>query len=113
MGVFRLSVVAGLVVLTGVACAGDGTGLELVNEVDQVTLSDDVQPIFTSNCALSGCHAGTNPQQGMNLSVGQTKYAHVRLGFGSQGRLKSLCYNRLRNLTLRWHRRCVPNYQNA
>ncbi len=43
---------------------------------DQVTLSGDVQPIFTSNCALSGCHAGTNPQQGMNLSVGQT-FANV------------------------------------
>ena len=72
MSVFRLSVVAGLAVLTGVACAGDGTGLALVSEVDQVTLSGDVQPIFTSTCALSGCHAGTNPQRGMNLSVEQT-----------------------------------------
>ncbi len=76
MSVFRLSVVAGLAVLTGVACAGDGTGLELVSGVDQVTLAGDVQPIFTSTCALSGCHAGTNPQRGMNLSVGQT-FANV------------------------------------
>ncbi len=76
MSVFRLSVVAGLAVLTGVACAGDGTGLELVSGVDQVTLAGDVQPIFTSTCALSGCHAGTNPQLGMNLSVGQT-FANV------------------------------------
>ncbi len=72
MSVFRLSVVAGLAVLTGVACAGDGTGLALVSGVDQVTLSGDVQPIFTGRCALSGCHVGTNPQLGQNLSVGQT-----------------------------------------
>ncbi len=77
MNGFRLSVVAGLVVLTGVACAGDGTGLEeFMPGGDQVTLSDDVQPIFTTNCALSGCHTGTNPQQGMNLSAGQT-FANV------------------------------------
>ena len=76
MSVFRLSVVAGLAVLTGVACAGDGTGLELVSGVDQVTLSGDVQPIFTSTCALSGCHAGTNPTLDMNLSEGQT-FANV------------------------------------
>jgi hypothetical protein len=35
------------------------------------TLSGDVQPIFTVNCALSGCHAGANPQLGQNLSAGQ------------------------------------------
>lgn len=29
------------------------------------------QDIFALNCALSGCHAGSNPQQGMNLSPGQ------------------------------------------
>ncbi len=58
------------------ACAGDGTGLELVSGVDEVTLAGDVQPIFTSTCALSGCHAGTNPQLNMNLSEGQT-FANV------------------------------------
>ncbi len=77
MSGFRLSVVAGLVVLTGVACAGDGTGLEeFMPGGDQVTLSDDVHPIFTINCAVSGCHTGTNPEQGMNLSAGQT-FANV------------------------------------
>ena len=37
-----------------------------------VSLANDVQPIFTENCAFSGCHAGASPQQGMNLSAGQT-----------------------------------------
>ena len=72
MSVLRLTVVVGSTILAGAACAGDGTGLELANGVDQVTLSGDVQPIFTSTCALSGCHAGSNPEEGLNLSVGQT-----------------------------------------
>ncbi len=37
----------------------------------QATLSCDVQPIFTANCALSGCHAAPNPAEGQNLSAGQ------------------------------------------
>ena len=36
------------------------------------TLSGDVQPIFSSNCAFSGCHAGSNPELGLDLSPGQT-----------------------------------------
>jgi mono/diheme cytochrome c family protein len=35
-----------------------------------------VQPIFSANCALSGCHAGSSPAQGMNLSQGQA-YANI------------------------------------
>jgi hypothetical protein len=38
---------------------------------DSVTLSGDVQPIFTANCAFSGCHAGNSPALGQNLSAGQ------------------------------------------
>lgn len=53
------------------ACSGDGTGLDSGND-DDVTLSGDVQPILTASCALSGCHAGTSPAQGQNLSSGQT-----------------------------------------
>jgi hypothetical protein len=60
------------------ACAGDGTGLdENGNPIGtpppggSVTLAGDVQPIFTANCALSGCHAGSAPAAGQNLSAGQ------------------------------------------
>jgi len=52
------------------ACAGDGTGPG-DNTGGALTFAADVQPIFTNNCALSGCHAGTSPQQGMNLAAGQ------------------------------------------
>jgi hypothetical protein len=37
----------------------------------EVSFANEIQPIFTTSCALSGCHAGNSPQQGMNLSAGQ------------------------------------------
>jgi hypothetical protein len=36
-----------------------------------VTLTMLKTQIFTPNCAVSGCHSGANPQQGMNLSASQ------------------------------------------
>ncbi len=65
------SVAGPVVVLLLVACAGDPTGDNgNGNGGGTPTLSADIQPIFTSSCALSGCHAGISPQQGMNLSAG-------------------------------------------
>lgn len=62
-------VMSGALVLLA-ACAGDGTGPG--NDTGGgATFAADVQPILTANCALSGCHAGTSPQQGMNLAAGQ------------------------------------------
>jgi hypothetical protein len=66
-----------------VGCAGDGTGLDengmpmgdgppLPEPEPSATLSADVQPILSANCALSGCHAGPNPQLGQDLSAGRT-----------------------------------------
>jgi hypothetical protein len=40
------------------------------------TLSGDVQPVFTTSCAINGCHAGVKPQQGMLLTSGNT-YSNV------------------------------------
>jgi hypothetical protein len=55
-----------------IACAGDGTDPGNGNGGGDPSLSGDVQPILSANCAVSGCHVGTSPQQGMNLSSGQT-----------------------------------------
>ena len=42
-----------------------------------ITFSGVIQPLFTQNCAFaSGCHAGVDAQQGMDLSEGQA-YAHI------------------------------------
>jgi hypothetical protein len=78
-------VVVGSIVL-GLGCAGDGStfmepGDDNGNDNGNGNGSNSgfaaqVQPIFTSNCALSGCHAGSNPAQGMNLSDGQA-YANI------------------------------------
>lgn len=73
-----------LVAVLVAACAGDGTGLDPGGNPpgtgngsrDSITFSGDVQPVFTFNCAFSGCHAGTQPQQGMNLSAGLA-YANI------------------------------------
>ncbi|MHC4235925.1 MAG: hypothetical protein ACYSUQ_12480 [Planctomycetota bacterium] len=68
----RLSLLIGWVVIAATACAGDGTGLDDDNNGDaEISFADDVQPIFTISCALSGCHAGASPSVGMNLSAGQ------------------------------------------
>ena len=72
MGGFSLRVAIGVFLLASVACAGDGTGLDADDGGDEVTLSGDVQPIFTGNCALTGCHAGSSPEEGMSLGEGQT-----------------------------------------
>ncbi len=71
MGFFSLRVAIGVFLLASVACAGDGTGLDDIGG-DEVTLSQDVQPIFTGNCVFSGCHTGSAPQEGMSLGEGQT-----------------------------------------
>jgi len=41
-----------------------------------VSFSADVQPIFTTNCALAGCHTGPSPEEGLDLSAGRS-YARL------------------------------------
>ena len=63
----RLSVV--LLLMIAVGCehapplAADGG--------NEATLTNIQQTIFTTSCAVSGCHAGPRPQQLMDLSAGQ------------------------------------------
>ena len=72
----RLASILGLA-LFAVSCAGDGvldagggTG------AGAPTLSALQSSIFTPRCALPGCHAPPQPQQGMDLSAGST-YAYT------------------------------------
>lgn len=51
------------------AMAGSVSGTASVT-VEAPSLSAHVQPIFNSNCALSGCHDASSPALGMNLSAG-------------------------------------------
>ena len=66
----RRAAVACAVALAGtlVACSESDAGLSAPPPTSGFAA---VQTIFTGNCAYSGCHAGTNPQQGMDLSAGR------------------------------------------
>jgi hypothetical protein len=53
------------------ASACEHAGPLEINEEDP--LFEQIQTsIFDVNCALSGCHAGSSPQAGMNLTAGQS-----------------------------------------
>lgn len=43
---------------------------------ETVSFSKDIQPIFNTNCATSGCHAGTKPSGNLNLSA-DVAYANL------------------------------------
>lgn len=69
------------------ACAGDGTGLD--DGLGRTpTFAADVQPIFTANCTFSGCHSGTSPQQGQNLTAGQAWFNIVNVPSKESGLLR-------------------------
>lgn len=53
------------------------TGMSMGVVVSSASFANDVQPIFSANCALTGCHAGPMPQAGQNLSVGNAYAAIV------------------------------------
>ena len=58
------------------ATAGDASEQATIAVTPEATFAADVQPIFTANCALSGCHLPPDPQQGMDLSAGEA-YANT------------------------------------
>ena len=65
---------AGLPMLAILACGGEGGGGGNGGTTGPTnpTLSLDVQPIFTASCAVAGCHTGTAPAEGLDLSAGNT-----------------------------------------
>ncbi len=62
------------VALAATACASD----DVVNPPPPPVLTGfaAVQAILTQNCAFGGCHAGSSPREGLNLSAGQA-YANI------------------------------------
>lgn len=56
-------------------------GTSACEHADPVGPEDPIEPtlssiqtnIFSTSCALSGCHAGSSPQQGLDLSAGQAR----------------------------------------
>lgn len=69
----------GLTLSFGIAaCSDDGDdgGSTGPPPAAAVRFSQDIQPVFTASCARAGCHGGTNPAEGMNLSAGEA-YASI------------------------------------
>ena len=61
-------------------CGGGGNGTPGTPDIQETVISDpsfstNIQPIFTSSCALSGCHNST-AQEGLILLQGQA-YANI------------------------------------
>ena len=61
-------------------CGGGGNGTPGTPDIPDTVISDpsfstDIQPIFTSSCALSGCH-NSAAEADMNLSQGRA-YANI------------------------------------
>jgi hypothetical protein len=76
---FLVLAIAGTALAASVVSCGGGSGGGsggMIPPTIQPTLSSIQFQVFTPKCAQSGCHAGTAPQEGLNLSAGQ---AHSHL----------------------------------
>ncbi len=65
--------ISGLVILLALmafSCKNNGSSSVPETVKEDPSFANDIQPIFTNNCALSGCHNST-AQQGLNLGQGQ------------------------------------------
>ena len=67
---------AAALLLSAFACGGDGVLEGPDGPGTAPTLTELQASVFTPNCAIPGCHAGPTPEQGMDLSDGQT-FAHT------------------------------------
>lgn len=56
-------------------------------ETDTVSFTTDVQPIFTANCNLSGCHNSQDKADGVNLSSFSGVSSQVKAGNPSDSEL--------------------------
>ncbi len=54
-----------------------GTSAACEGVTATVSFSADIQPILTAKCATTGCHVGTSPDGGMNLSEASAYTATV------------------------------------
>lgn len=60
-------------------CTDSSTGPTTPGTPVQASLSDIQARVFTPTCALAGCHAGSAPAAGMNLTAGASYVALVNI----------------------------------
>jgi len=69
--------------LTGCSDRGAAPTTAGNGETETISFASEVQPIFTQNCATSGCHASPEPIAGLDLSEG-VAYGNI-VGVASGG----------------------------
>jgi hypothetical protein len=68
----RLTLLAGIFLST-LSCGGDGVVSDMVAPPpDAPTLTELQTTIFSPQCGVVGCHGPPAPEQGMNLTAGNT-----------------------------------------
>jgi hypothetical protein len=75
------------IVATSTTIGGGATTSTTTTEA-LVSFSADVQPIFTANCALAGCHIAPGAEEGMDLSRGKAYAAIVNVTSRECGQFK-------------------------
>jgi hypothetical protein len=75
------ALLAGLLMLLH-GCSDHGSPVQPTTSVADVSFRLDVQPIFSSRCAIPGCHVQPSPQAACDLSEGKS-YANI-VGVPSQ-----------------------------
>ncbi len=75
---FQIALVAVMGLGAALAACGTRKSPTEPNDVPDptATFSRVQAEVFTPSCALSGCHSGASPQQGMDLSAGRS-YASI------------------------------------
>ena len=57
----------------GCSSGGDSSGGMMSTNGVQASIDDIQNKIFTPRCAVSGCHTGPTPQNGLDLTLGQSQ----------------------------------------
>lgn len=83
-----------VLLLAVVSCGGDSsstTGPDPDPDPDpdpnpnrNVSYSQDIQPIFNGNCALSGCHTSSTQESGVNLTSYDNALGSVGVQYGTE-----------------------------
>lgn len=70
-----------LTILLFAGCQREVLDNSTLVDVQEVSYSAEVQPIFTSSCGGSGCHLGNDQTSGVNLSTYQQVISSVGEGY--------------------------------
>ena len=86
IGLFILTISIGLIVVELQSCKHEPIGIE---KLDTVCFQSQVLPIFTSSCAISGCHDNTSHKAGIVTNSYTDIIKHITPGNPSNSKLYS------------------------